>query len=551
LIGVISREDEIDAVKEFFELFKTPWKFYKDGEPYEVVLSTRSAPENIKSKLLVIYGSDEKKFDEENSIVHRYQRRNQVIENSSEEFPVFSSISVFDGRGQPVLKLKETGDTVGLAILRGSQKVVRVGFNLFEEISFLLSRGQPVSFSHILTIEIHISMLRLWILQSGIPLAEIPPVPNGYNFITCLTHDVDFVGIRNHFFDHTMFGFLYRALFGTLVDVLRRRAPFRKLVKNVKAAASLPFIYLGPGRDFWYQFERYMKIEKGLTSTFFVIPFKRKAGEGFLEDGPKKRECKYDISDISSDIDYLVSKGHEVGLHGINAWISEKHARRELDRVRSSIGNASIGVRMHWLYFGENSFNHLDKAGFLYDSTYGYNDAVGYRAGTSQVFKPFIAQKMLELPLHIQDTALFYRGRMGLSETEAFGLIQQLLRNAKRYGGVLVINWHHRSIGPERYWDDFYIKLLGEIKKHQAWFATARDVVNWFAKRRSVTFEKVEFLGNSLKLKVSGDIPSEGPGLLLRIYRLEDSSISCRPELGNLMDYLDFSLREEMYLENI
>ena len=30
----------------------------------------------------------------------------------------------------------------------------------------------------------------------------------------------------------------------------------------------------------------------------------------------------------------------------------------------------------------------LDEAGFEYDSTVGYNDAVGYRAGTSQVFRP-------------------------------------------------------------------------------------------------------------------------------------------------------------------
>ena len=41
---------------------------------------------------------------------------------------------------------------------------------------------------------------------------------------------------------------------------------------------------------------------------------------------------------------------------------------------------------MHWLYFGDDSPKTLEAAGFDYDSTCGYNDAVGYRAGTSQVF---------------------------------------------------------------------------------------------------------------------------------------------------------------------
>ena len=29
----------------------------------------------------------------------------------------------------------------------------------------------------------------------------------------------------------------------------------------------------------------------------------------------------------------------------------------------------------------------LEKAGFSYDSTVGYNETIGYRAGTAQVFK--------------------------------------------------------------------------------------------------------------------------------------------------------------------
>ena len=40
LIGVISKTNEEEAVQEFFELFKTPWEFYKENKTYDVVLIT-------------------------------------------------------------------------------------------------------------------------------------------------------------------------------------------------------------------------------------------------------------------------------------------------------------------------------------------------------------------------------------------------------------------------------------------------------------------------------------------------------------------------------
>ena len=40
----------------------------------------------------------------------------------------------------------------------------------------------------------------------------------------------------------------------------------------------------------------------------------------------------------------------------------------------------------------------------------GYNETVGFRAGTSQVFAPIGTKHLLELPLHIQDTSLLYPG---------------------------------------------------------------------------------------------------------------------------------------------
>src|SRR5439155_25937613 len=118
-------------------------------------------------------------------------------------------------------------------------------------------------------------------------------------------------------------------------------------------------------------------------------------------------------------------------------------------------------VRMHWLYFSEDSPRILEEAGFSYDSSFGYNNTVGFRAGTSQAFCPLTAQSLLELPLTIQDTAMFYPAHLNLHEAEALDSCRRLIESASRFGGALTVNWHTRSLSPERLWGDVCRRLLG------------------------------------------------------------------------------------------
>ena len=112
---------------------------------------------------------------------------------------------------------------------------MRVGYNLFEEVRFLLTVGQPSANAGVPTLEEHISLLRDWITLAGIPLVEIPPVPSGYNFIACLTHDIDHPALRNHWCDHTMFGFLYRSTIGTWLNVCKRQEADRQFVEELES----------------------------------------------------------------------------------------------------------------------------------------------------------------------------------------------------------------------------------------------------------------------------------------------------------------------------
>ena len=435
--------------------------------------------------------------------------------------PLYGDVSVFQETARAVLRTTETDDVVAVLSHTNHRKVIRIGFDLFQEVEYLLRHGQSSSYAQIPTLDIHIAMVRDWIVGSGIPLVEIPSQPSGFDFTVCLTHDIDFLRISDHKFDHTMFGFLYRALFRSFSNFLKGNLSLVKLLRNWSAVCLLPGVYLGIVKDYFFQFDKYLEVEKGLVSTFFFLPFKNKAGIDNNGQIHRARAARYDIDDIEPEIKKLMLAGREIALHGIDAWRDPAKGREELQRIARITGNHSIGIRSHWLYQCERSPQYLEEAGFVYDSSVGYNDAIGYHSGTTQAFRPFGGTKLLELPLHIMDTALFYTGRMDLTEPQAMALVEGMIVQAQRFGGVLTINWHDRSMGPERLWDTFYENLLGRLKSMKVWFATVSQAIAWFSARRSVSFHEVCLCDNTLQVRLSSSRYGT-PQLLLRVHVPQD-----------------------------
>jgi len=315
-----------------------------------------------------------------------------------------------------------------------------------------------------------------------------------------------------------MWGFLYRSTVGAVRSLLRGRISVNRLLEMWRAAAALPFVYLGWAKDFWSPFAFYLQVERNLPATYFLIPFKRRSGEHVTGRHAAWRATAYDVGDIESWIAILDKEGCELGVHGIDAWHSVEKGRAELSRIAESTGRSQIGVRMHWLLRNAHTSSVLDQSGYAYDSTAGYNETVGYRCGTTQAFRPLGAKTILELPLHIQDGALFYSNRLDLSEPEAEERCKNMIQNAGELGGVLTVLWHDRSHGPERFWGDFYIDLVGVLKSSDAWFATAAQAVNWFRKRRGVRFERSGIAG-VVGTSASSDEDGALPPLRLRVYR--------------------------------
>jgi hypothetical protein len=517
MIGVIAKQNQAAIVEEFFELFKTPWEFCRPGRFYEVVVATTDETHDPPPSLLITYRAERKKHDP-NSVVADGSHPGGMVIGTDGPLPLYGNLLTFKAGQSATVCLTADVGVVGIRSDTGRTAVMRLGYDLFEEVRYLLSIGQPVENAHIAALDLHIALLRKWILDACIPLVEILPSPAGHAFAVCLTHDIDFVGIRRHKLDHTMWGFLYRSTVGAVWGVLKGRIPVRHLLKSWRAAASLPFVYLGWVKDFWEPFAWYLKIEENLPATYYLIPFKRRPGERVTERGASRRAAAYDISDVQEWATRLEGEGCEVGVHGIDAWHSLAKGREELARIRAVTGEKHMGIRMHWLLRDTETASTLEASGYSYDSTVGYNETVGYRAGTSQVFRPLGVRTLLELPMHIQDGALFFSNKLDLSEPDAEERCKPLIADAQSRGGVLTVLWHDRSHGPERFWGDFYVELVRTLKSLDPWFGTASQIVGWFRKRREVRFgEGAAANGNGMSLLYAGG-PIEPP-LRVRLYR--------------------------------
>lgn len=534
-IGVVARPEDHAVVREFFELFKTPWEFYRSGVDYDVVLQADGVSLPSSARVVIVYGGGSTAFDEACRRLPGRTRKNVVVSCDGTSLPIYGRcVSISPDAGTPDVVFEDSREPVAAVSRSASGSVVRVGYDLFAEVRRLLAQGQPAQHAGTPTLERHIDLLRRWIVGAGVALVEVPAVPEGHPFSVCLTHDVDHPSIRLHRFDHTMFGFLQRAVVGSVVGACRGRTSLAALGRNVAAAATLPLVQAGWAPDIWDEtFDRYLELEKGLGSTFYVIPSRGMAGRTRDGFAPDFRASAYGASDIAHRTRTLVSAGCDVGVHGIDAWLDSTSGTRERGAVSRASGVAAGGVRMHWLFFDEQSPQRLEEAGFTYDSTFGYNDAVGFRAGTLQAFKPLTARRLLELPLHIMDTALFYPARMRLTQKAARNIVRSIVAQAEEHGGALTINWHDRSIAPERLWDGFYIELLEDLKRRNPWFPTASQAVAWFQRRRSARFLVARQEPQTVRVALAADAAHEGPGLTLRVHRPLSQDAPWPPPAGS------------------
>lgn len=160
----------------------------------------------------------------------------------------------------------------------------------------------------------------------------------------------------------------------------------------------------------------------------------------------------YDLANprVASVMQQLSESGIEQGFHpGYDTFRSPRKLQEELERFQKATGIQHPGGRQHYLRWCPDTWLHWEQAGLSYDSSVGYADAVGFRAGTCYPYKPWLFSEnrqaaLVEIPLIVMECAVAYD--MRLDPQNSRQLILEMASRCRTVGGVFTLLWHNDSL---------------------------------------------------------------------------------------------------------
>ena len=237
-----------------------------------------------------------------------------------------------------------------------------------------------------------------------------------------ISHDVDHVGIP----------FQFRTAFR---HAIRDRAPRNALRDFSSWLGDAEPSELQSVRDLAHVSRQY-----GVNSTVYW----KAAPPGPQDSGYDPRHRK-----IRRALNWLRELGVESGVHpGYTTFRSPEKLRREISALREVIGPQPLGGRQHYLRWCPDTWIDWEYCGLAYDSSVGYADHIGFRAGTCFPYRPWLFSlnrqaDLLEIPLLVMDRTLFEK--MNLNAEMAVEAVSSLLARCKTVGGVFTMLWHNDS----------------------------------------------------------------------------------------------------------
>jgi peptidoglycan/xylan/chitin deacetylase (PgdA/CDA1 family) len=282
-----------------------------------------------------------------------------------------------------------------------------------------------------------------------------PPRWGGARFAVALTHDVDVpwrwsrVGVRGGA------ARVKAAVAGRRGDVA---------VRELRALAAAP-VHRARGTDPNWTFDRVARAEaaRGARSTFFVM-----AGHAHRADGPSAEAYRRVRPRLVAT---LLEAGAEVGLHG-SYTAAEDETRLAAERATlEAVAGPVEGQRFHYLRVDPHAnLGGVERLGFAYDSSLGFADAIGFRAGIAHPFRPWAvaderARELIEIPLAVMDATLGEARYLGLDPRAAETRVLALLDWAAEHGGGFAILWHNEWFDGGAFpgWGPLYFRLVDAV----------------------------------------------------------------------------------------
>ncbi len=186
-----------------------------------------------------------------------------------------------------------------------------------------------------------------------------------------------------------------------------------------------------------------------------------------------------------------VFSNEKVGLHGSpDSAYFIKETKKELERLQK-IFPEQLGYRSHKLSFQyQSTYDILEKMNLKYDTSLGYWEHIGYRAGISFPFQPYDIENdkpfnILEIPLVVMDTSMISKLGMGHNPFVASYRLTKLLQRAKKFQSHISLLWHNNTFDSIDYpgWSWLYWSIIRKAKKQSAMVCSIDDLYDYWINR--------------------------------------------------------------------
>jgi peptidoglycan/xylan/chitin deacetylase (PgdA/CDA1 family) len=216
--------------------------------------------------------------------------------------------------------------------------------------------------------------------------------------------------------------------------------------------------------------------EHDARSTFFVM-----AGHGHRADGAAPETYERLRPRL---VETLVDAGAEVGLHGSYLAADDLDRLARERALLAQLDGPLVGHRYHYLRVDPHrNLLPLVRIGFHYDTSLGFPDALGFRAGIAHPFRPWDRERdrpadLVEVPLAVMDATLAEERYEGLSAAAAKPRVLALLDWAAEHGGGFSILWHPERFDPAsaRGWDRLYFEVIDAVRERGGVCVSAREL---------------------------------------------------------------------------
>lgn len=273
------------------------------------------------------------------------------------------------------------------------------------------------------------------------------------------SHDVDYIDKTPQLLIKQSFLNFYNAI---------KDLPYFKFRQSIsKMKNGLSFLF----RDLHcWCFDEWMEMEKELSvKTVYYIYIKTTFSK-YQFNKNWLINPSYDIihnTKLREKCLELISEGHQIGHHGsMLSAVDGNYFNLEKETLQKLLNTEIIKTRQHWLNYRESKTPYIhNRSGIKEDSTIGFNDTPGFRAGIASEYFPYDHQQerkfqFKEIPLVIMDSHI-HNNIDGINDMDIEWFFNSM-GDVKKF--KVSIDWHQRSISPAYNWAESYRTILERYK---------------------------------------------------------------------------------------